>query len=172
VAIEPSRLHPSITGARIGVLTPAGYAPCAVGARAPHRSDRIERASPWYAGPDLGSIEGNGTGHTLRRHVGIGDAALRERAETVHHDASTFPDRATAQLAVERAFAENQHRIASWLARGSRGTLAIGARFDEPVGRVFRYDRQTFEPSHNALVVLKRFPAAPQGYTVITAYPR
>jgi len=136
------------------------------------RTDRIDVAGATaFAGPDLRAIEGV-FGHTLRRHVDISEAAVRERALRTHHDASRFNDAATAQQTVDEAFAENQVRIGGWLAAARTGNLALHVHFDRTIGRVFRYDRQEFEPVCDADVILEKKPALPQGYTVITAFPQ
>lgn len=154
------------------VVTERGYKACIpTVAPAPGVPDRIERSGAVCPSPDLRVIEGDGTGHTLRRHVGLDDRALRERALRTHHDVSTFDDAREAQGAVDEAFAENQRRIGAWLGGRGKGHLCLDVRFDHLIGRVFRYDRARFEPASEANVVLERTRRLPQGYTVITAYP-
>ena len=158
------------------VVTERGYKPCiplaAARIGAPDRVERSEAACGTACpSPDLRAIEGDGTGHTLRRHVGLDDGALRERALHVHHDVSSFDDARAAQSAVDEAFAENQRTIGAWLGGRWKGHLCLDVRFDHRIGRVFRYDRERFEPASEANVVLERTRRLPQGYTVITAYP-
>lgn len=137
----------------------------------PDRIERVERPVFRFSSPDLGAIEAAGSGHTLRRHVGIHDTQLLERAERTRNDASSFFDASVAQRVVDRAFAENQPRIGAWLARGTKENLRLEVHSEQAVGRVFRYDQQVVQESSNAYVVLKRAPKMPQGFTVITAYP-
>lgn len=164
----------SIFGAS-GVVDDAGFKACLPAATSPvlslARTDRIELSGQplAFTSPDLYSIEGS-DGHTLRRHVGQSDAAMRDRALRTHHDVSCFDDEATAQSTVDEAFAENQNRIGRWIENG-RGNLALHVHFSHTIGRVFRFDRQRCEPAADADVILERRPAMPQGYTVITAFP-
>jgi hypothetical protein len=136
--------------------------------------DRIERsAESTYLWPfDLHAIERLGAGHTLRRHVAISEAALRDRALRTHHDVSSFTDEATAQRVVDEAFAENQRSIGTWLGSHRARNLELRVHADRSVGRVFRYDRHCFEPTADAAVILERTRRLPQGFTVLTAYPR
>ena len=166
----------TIAGAS-GVISDSGFKACLpVAAPSPLLSlrtvDRIETSagSVTFPSPDLRSIEG-AQGHTLRRHVGVSDAALEARALRTHHDVSTFEDAATAQLAVDEAFVENQSRIGAWVAAHSGANLALHVHFDTPCGRIFRYDSAAFEPARDADVILEHRPKMPDGYTVITAYP-
>ena len=158
-----------------GVVTRAGFRPCAIPQpRRPAPPDRVERTGlpgVRFRSPDLGAIEAPGSGHTLQRHVGIHDAELRERSARTRNDASSFYDRTLAQRTVDRAFAQNQPRIGAWLTRGTKGNLRLEVHSERYVGRVFRYDQQVFQESSDAYVILKRTPALPQGFSVITAYP-
>jgi hypothetical protein len=166
----------TIAGAS-GVVSDSGFKACLpVAAPSPLLSlralDRIETsaASATFSSPDLRSIEGT-QGHTLRRHVGLSDAALQARALRTHHDVSTFEDAVTAQLAVDEAFVENQRRIGAWVAAQRGANLALHVHFDTSIGRVFSYASGAFEPAQNADVILEHRPKMPNGYTVITAYP-
>lgn len=160
-----------------GVVNDDGFKACLpVGTPAPLLSmsavDRVERsaATQTFDSIDLCGIEGR-DGHTLRRHVGRTDGELEARALRTHHDVSCFNDAATAQRSVDEAFAENQARIGTWLARPHHGNLALHVHFDGVVGRIFRYDEQRFAPATDADVILEPRPRMPQGFTVITAFP-
>ena len=135
-------------------------------------ADRIETSGALaaYPSPDLRTIEGS-EGHTLRRHVGLSDDALRDRALRTHHDVSCFDDAAVAQRTVDAAFEENQDRIGRWIDTQRRSNLDLRVHSARSLGRVFRYDLGTFERVRDADVILERKPAMPQGFTVITAYP-
>ena|GEM_PF-2658232 len=163
-----------ISGAS-GVLGQEGFKACLPSAMAPVLSlsaDRIETSVgvATYNSVDLRAIEGE-NGHTLRRHVGLPDEALRDRALRTHHDVSCFDDARTAQQTVDAAFAENQEKIRHWTADKHRGNLDLHVHFEHSIGRVYRYDSAGFERSADADVILERRPALPGGYTVITAYP-
>jgi hypothetical protein len=164
----------SVSGAS-GVLSGDGFKACLPSATTPVLSlsaDRIETSVSAEAYPsiDLRAIEGE-NGHTLRRHVGQTNDALRERAQRTHHDVSSFDDARTAQQTVDAAFAENQQKIGVWTAKKHHGNLDLHVHFDHPVGRVYRYDSGAVERSADAEVILEPRPALPGGYTVITAYP-
>jgi hypothetical protein len=164
----------AVSGAS-GVLGQEGFKACLPSATTPVLSlsaDRIETsgADATYKSVDLRAIEGE-NGHTLRRHVGLPDEALRDRATRTHHDVSCFDDARTAQQTVDAAFAENQEKIRLWTAEKRRENLDLHVHFDHSVGRVYRYDSAAFERSAEADVILERRPALPGGYTVITAYP-
>ncbi len=159
-----------------GVLGEDGFKACLPSATTPVLSlsiDRIETspaAAETYRSLDLNAIEGE-NGHTLRRHVGLGDDALRDRAERTHHDVSCFDSAPQAQQAVDAAFAENQGKIAHWMGANRAGNLDLHVHFERTIGRVYRYDEDAFERSTDADVILEHRPALPDGYTVITAYP-
>lgn len=161
----------AISGAT-GVLHERGFKACLPSASPPLSlsADRIESSLESYRSPDLHAIEGTG-GHTLRRHVGLDDAALRDRALRTHHDVSCFDDATAAQRAVDRAFDENQGAIARWMGARGRTNLDLHVHFDASIGRVYRYDRAGFERTADADVILEHSTATPGGYTVITAYP-
>ncbi len=165
----------AVTGAS-GVLGEEGFKACLPSATTPVLSlsiDRIETSSVVaenYHSLDLRAIEGE-NGHTLRRHVGLGDEALRDRAVRTHHDVSCFDSAREAQQTVDAAFTENQGKIAHWIGANRRGNLDLHVHFDHTVGRVYRYDVDAFERSADADVILEHRPALPGGYTVITAYP-
>ena len=165
----------TVSGASGVVLNPHGFKACLPSAATPVLSlsaDRIETTSALeaYHSIDLRSVEG-ADGHTLRRHVGLADEALRDRAVRTHHDVSCFDDASTAQQTVDAAFAENQEKIGAWAAGKRKSNLDLHVHFDRSIGRVYRYDSGTIERSDEADVILERRPALPEGFTVITAYP-
>lgn len=165
----------AVTGAS-GVLGEDGFKACLPSATTPVLSlsiDRIETSAAvaeGYRSVDLRAIEGE-NGHTLRRHVGLADEALRDRAVRTHHDVSCFDDARTAQQTVDAAFQENQGKIARWMGANRGGNLDLHVHFDHEVGRVYRYDTDAFQRSADADVILEHRPSLPGGYTVITAYP-
>ncbi len=133
----------------------------------------VAQASP-VAGTayDLSRDERLG-GHTLSRHVGRSEEALRDRlaSEPGISAASTYTDRATAEQTVASAIAENETRVAVWLARqGNRSNLALDYRgvSAEPIGRSLQRGRRESVPCTDAVVVLRW---SRNEYFVLTSYP-
>ena len=122
---------------------------------------------------DLARDEKRG-GHTLSRHVGLSDAALRERLKREQRisAASTYTDRLTAEEAVTAAITTNKKRVDAWAAReGSRANLVI----DWPgkgkiLGRSLRRGDKAPVPCTRALVILK-WNTETEIYYVLTSYP-
>lgn len=122
---------------------------------------------------DLARDEKRG-GHTLSRHVGLSDAALRERLKREQQisAASTYTDRLTAEEAVTAAIVANKKRVDAWAAReGSRANLVI----DWPgkgkiLGRSLRRGDKAPVPCTKALVILK-WKTETEIYYVLTSYP-
>ena len=128
----------------VAVLACAGLLACSIpadvpasardpNARTPASGLSSEPAAEAGAGPtsgdrrDLGADESRG-GHTLERHVGLSDNALRDclRRERRISAASTWTDRATAERVVALAIAQAASRIERWQARsGARPNLAL-----------------------------------------------
>jgi hypothetical protein len=80
-------------------------------------------------------------GHTLARHVGRTDLELRDRLRRESHisAASSYVDRAAAELMVGLALERERGRLESWeRRRGSRPNLVlhIDAPRGPPIGRV------------------------------------
>lgn len=123
---------------------------------------------------DLARDEARG-GHTLARHVGLSDDALRARLarEKRIAAASTFEDRATAETVVGETLARSSDRVREWTRRaGSRPNLALdyrGTRSRE-IGRSLRRARSRVETCVDAVVVLK-WRERERDYFVLTAYP-
>ena len=121
---------------------------------------------------DLSVDESRG-GHTLARHVGQTDAALRARLarERGISAASTYTDRAIAEATVGRVLAEQSKRIKTWTERqGNRPNLALSYRGPSKlvIGRTLPRGRREPIPSTDAVVVL-RWDGA--GFYVLTSYP-
>lgn len=122
---------------------------------------------------DLARDEKRG-GHTLSRHVGLSDAALRERLKREQRisTASTYTDRLTAEEAVTAAIVADKKRVDAWAAReGSRANLVI----DWPgkgkiLGRSLRRGDKAPVPCTRALVILK-WNTETEIYYVLTSYP-
>jgi hypothetical protein len=122
---------------------------------------------------DLSQDEAAG-GHTLTRHVGRTDEELRER---LRHErnisaASTYTDRATAELAVGVALQQNQAKIERWLDReGGHPNLVIDYDGDpaHPIGRTMHRGDDQSQPCSHAVIVLKW--DGDRRYHVLTSYP-
>jgi uncharacterized protein YcbX len=106
--------------------------------------------------------------------VGRTDEELRER---LRHErnisaASTYADRATAEMAVGVALQQNQAKIERWLEReGGHPNLVIDYDGDpaHPIGRTLHRGDDQSQPCSHAVVVLKW--DGDHHYHVLTSYP-
>ena len=123
------------------------------------------------AGYDLGRDEQRG-GHTLARHVARTDDELRERlaSEKNISAASTWTDRATAEVAVGQGLEVDRNRVESWIRRGyPRANLALHYNAGRVIGRSLRRgDSRTLDCS-SAVIVLRA--DGPENFYVLTTYP-
>jgi len=119
---------------------------------------------------DLTNDEARG-GHTLQRHVGRTDAELRERLQSEDVSAaSTYTDRAMAEMAVAAAIQENTDQINRWLQRpGGHSNLVLDYDSSSPIGRSMRRGETQSFPCSHAVAVLKFVSAS--DYYVLTSYP-
>ncbi len=122
---------------------------------------------------DLSQDEAAG-GHTLKKHVGRTDDQLRERLRRERNisAASTYTDRAAAELAVGVALQQNQAKIDRWLSRdGGHPNLVIDYDGDSahPIGRTMNRGDDQSRPCSHAIVVLKW--DGDRSYHVLTTYP-
>jgi Bacterial CdiA-CT RNAse A domain len=110
-------------------------------------------------------------GHTLQRHVGKSDAELGDRLQTEDVSAaSTYSDRATAEMAVAAAIRENRDKIDRWLQRpGGHSNLVLDYDSSSPIGRSMRRGETHSFPCSHAVAVLKFVNAS--DYYVLTSYP-
>jgi hypothetical protein len=124
------------------------------------------------AAHDLSRDEEMG-GHTLRKHVGRTDEQLRERLEDERgiSAASTYTDRAAAEMAVGAALERAHSRVEHWLERagGHAPNLVLDFHGDHPIGRTMHRGDSASQPCSDAKVVLRM---SGQGeYYVLTSYP-
>jgi hypothetical protein len=122
---------------------------------------------------DLSQDEAAG-GHTLKKHVGRSDDQLRERLQRERNisAASTYTDRATAEMAVGVALQQNQAKIDRWLNReGGHPNLVVDYDGDSahPIGRTMRRGDDQSEPCSRAVVILNW--DGDRSYHVLTTYP-
>ncbi|MFD7031999.1 RNase A-like domain-containing protein [Streptomyces sp. NPDC059917] len=91
---------------------------------------------------------------------------------------ASYPDRETAQWATQRVVTANEQAIHRWLAQGTRQRLTLEAAWpsrEEPVGRVLLEamllaGRDPVDV-RAARIVLRREPAGPHGFVVLTTVP-
>jgi hypothetical protein len=114
-------------------------------------------------------------GHTLARHVGRTDVELRDRLRHESHisAASSYVDRAAAELMVGLALERERGRLESWeRRRGSRPNLVlhVDAPRGPPIGRVLVRGASSAVAATSALVVL-RWDLEAGDFFVLTSYP-
>jgi hypothetical protein len=120
---------------------------------------------------DLSQDEAAG-GHTLKKHVGRTDDQLRQRLQHERNisAASTYTDRAAAELAVGSAFLQQRDRIERWEhGGGGHPNLVLDYDGAAPLGRTMRRGDAASRPCSHALVVLKWVSSSE--YYVLTSYP-
>ena len=119
---------------------------------------------------DLSRDEARG-GHTLQRHVGKSDAELSDRLQNEDVSAaSTYTNRAMAEMAVAAAIRENTDKINRWLQRpGGHSNLVLDYDSNSPIGRSMRRGEAQSFPCSHAVAVLKY--AGTNDYYVLTSYP-
>ncbi|HEY7926275.1 MAG TPA: RNase A-like domain-containing protein [Candidatus Dormibacteraeota bacterium] len=125
----------------------------------------------------LAVYERNGDGHTLGRHCASSPAVESDRLARYRELPATgsFTNAATAQRAVEACVAANRDDVVSWRA-GYQPRLVIHHPMNEVIGGVLRRSRWAAgdtlpQPATALRVVLRRNPAYPSGFAVLTAYP-
>ena len=122
---------------------------------------------------DLSQDEAAG-GHTLKKHVGRSDDQLRGRLRQERNisAASTYTDRATAEMVVGAVLQAQQAKIRRWLDRESgHPNLVLDYAGDSthPIGRTMRRGEDQSQPCSHAVVVLRW--SGPNDYYVLTTYP-
>ena len=115
----------------------------------------IAKSPPGSGRYDLSADEERG-GHTLKKHVGQTDEALRERLQREQNiaAASTWTDRDTAEETVGEALRINRGKIENWERRGyPRSNLALHFNAARVIGRSMRHGEKNFH-------VLTTYPEA------------
>ncbi|MEQ4499620.1 RNase A-like domain-containing protein [Nocardioides kribbensis] len=131
---------------------------------------RVIAPRPWDPGPGwLRTHEVRGS-HTIERHVGktIGDLDRRLLDDPVLKSASSFPDLATAERALERSLRQESAVIIDWLGKRAR-MLILHTSLDEVVGSTVT--RAGHHLTTNVRMVLIRDPSMEHGYRILTAFP-
>ncbi|MFP5335076.1 MAG: RNase A-like domain-containing protein [Actinomycetes bacterium] len=143
---------------------------------------RLQALDELFTTVDLDASEHYALGHTLRRHVDVGDRYLRDRLVegTVFDEgvwgpvprsgtASAWTDRATAEQWIAETLRRHEADVRQWAADGT-GVLTLTMTVPEDVGRVLCRTTDGFEtrPPSEVVVVLAR-----DGRSVYihTAYP-
>lgn len=131
----------------------------------------IAKSPPRSGRYDLSADEDRG-GHTLKKHVGQTDEALRERLQRELNiaAASTWTDRDTAEETVGEALRINRGKIESWERRGyPRSNLALHFNAGRVIGRSMRHGESQSSPCTQAVIVLKADGV--ENFHVLTTYP-
>ncbi|QEU94051.1 hypothetical protein CP970_26920 [Streptomyces kanamyceticus] len=119
-------------------------------------------------------------GHSIERHVGKSNRALRDRLKDEDIPAaSTYGSFTEAKKYMNKVAQGNKRKIEEWLKSGKggdRGTETFTSQFPgEEIGRRITKDEAKLgkEPSSSdqATIVLKRDADAPGGYIVVTSFP-
>ena len=145
-------------------LRPTTVAHASTGARAGRVIARNDSGLAFPGG--LGANDAAG-GHVLT-HIGLDDAALARRGLP---EASTFVDRASAEIALADVQAANAREIRSWLMHAKPGAkMAFSGTFDSPVGRILYQGRPSSIEGNSAIAVVQADPSTVTGYRIVTGY--
>lgn len=123
----------------------------------------------------------NAGGHTLnpdKAHVGASDQQLIDRLAQdpkMKNGASSYYDRQSAERAAHENIRGNEDAIRRWLNESERPTQRFDWQHEQQVGRhappgTARVDDVT--DVHGSRVVLRRDPSMPDGYHILTTFPR
>jgi hypothetical protein len=111
-------------------------------------------------------------GHLMEKHIGRTHEQLldRLRQEPNIPAASTFHDRATAELAISNVINENKNKIKNFL-KESNNQLLIIQNSKEPIGTSFKKNTTTPVPGKEIYLIIRRDETMPNGYRIHTGYP-
>ncbi|WP_242175070.1 MULTISPECIES: RHS repeat-associated core domain-containing protein, partial [unclassified Pseudomonas] len=111
-------------------------------------------------------------GHLIEKHIGRTNQQLAERLQKEPHvpTASTFSDRASAELAISKVLADNQSRINNFL-KGKDSQTVIIQKTQEPIGTSLKRGAQTTVPGKEIYLIIRRDKKMPIGYRIHTGYP-
>ena len=118
---------------------------------------------------DLQPDEESG-GHTLSRHVGKSDDQLRARlkSEPDISAASSYTDRAAAEISVAAALSKGKQQVSTWEKGTSKQNLVLRVTMPNPIGRSIKRGESTVRAVKAAVVVLAKSGG---DWFVLTSYP-
>lgn len=129
-------------------------------------------------GGNLLASEGDNLGHTIKKHSGLENAELKNRALNDHKvsggKTSTFPNVAIAEQAIANTISQNKVNIENWLRDPKMikpkkfNSITPSCHFTG-----ISYDKYSdqFTSVSNTRVVLKKSKDFPEGYFILTAFP-
>ncbi|VVQ23964.1 RHS repeat-associated core domain-containing protein [Pseudomonas fluorescens] len=122
-------------------------------------------------GGGLAAHEAQG-GHLIIKHVGRTDTQLAQRlqAEPNIPAASTFMNRAEAEAAVSEALSSNSQKVTQFL-NSNKGKTSFSHDLGRPVGVSMLNGLTHSQSASKLLLVLKKDPALPLGYLLLTGFP-
>jgi hypothetical protein len=122
-------------------------------------------------GGGLAAHEAQG-GHLIIKHVGRTDTQLAQRlqAEPNIPAASTFMNRAEAEAAVSEALSSNSQKVTHFL-NSNKGKTSFSHDLGRPVGVSMLNGLTHSQSASKLLLVLKKDPALPLGYFLLTGFP-
>ncbi|VVN02773.1 Putative deoxyribonuclease RhsC [Pseudomonas fluorescens] len=111
-------------------------------------------------------------GHLIIKHVGRTDIQLAQRlqAEPNIPAASTFMNRAEAEAAVSEALSSNSQKVTQFL-NSNKGKTSFSHVLGRPVGVSMLSGLTHSQSASKLLLVLKKDPALPLGYFLLTGFP-
>ncbi|MBJ2211967.1 RHS domain-containing protein [Pseudomonas carnis] len=111
-------------------------------------------------------------GHLMEKHVGKTDQQLLDRLRQEPHipAASTFHDRATAELAISKVLDNNQDKIKDFL-EGNNQQIVITQPSPEPIGTSFKKNTTTPVPGKEIYLIIRRDQKMHTGYRIHTGFP-
>ncbi|MBI6602776.1 filamentous hemagglutinin [Pseudomonas sp. S4_EA_1b] len=111
-------------------------------------------------------------GHLMEKHVGRTNKQLLDRLKQEPNipAASTFHDRASAELAISSVINENKTKIKNFL-KGSNNQLVIIQKPKEPIGTSIKKKTTTPVPGKEIYLIIRRDKNMPNGYRIHTGFP-
>ncbi|CAL7960860.1 hypothetical protein MIDIC_290003 [Alphaproteobacteria bacterium] len=115
---------------------------------------------------------GEGSGHTIERHVGKGVEYLKGRVEqepSLRKGATSFPDLRTANELTEEVVKQNAKDISDWAGKARiMDTKGFTWKFNTETGYGTTRDSNAIKHMTKVRVVFKKLK---DGITIITSYP-
>ncbi|WP_460319184.1 RHS repeat-associated core domain-containing protein [Pseudomonas ogarae] len=167
---DPSKLVGGLNGYRY-TLNPTGWVdPLGLACQCPGDIEADGPFSEIVPGGGLAAHEARG-GHLMKKHIGRSEAQLRKRLDSEPHvpTASTFPDRATAELSVSSVLKAKETEIDGFLRRPEK-KLMLQQSFPAPVGVGVIRKSGKLENLSVVVLVLKKSKESSTGYNLLTGY--